>query len=478
MIKQILIMVMLLVSIAAGETRPPNVIIILTDDQGYADLGCYGSTTLKTPRIDQMAAEGMRFTDFYSPGPVCTPTRAGLLTGAHPQRLSLEVIPREKPDGSDAHVLYSRSRYGLHPDEVTIAEVLKARGYATGMIGKWHLGDAPQFLPTKQGFDSYFGIPYSNDMKPSVLLRNDQVVEEPVKQETLVERYTDEAKQFIQSNKDKPFFLYLAHAAPHTPLFVSDRFKGRTSRGTYGDLIEALDWSTGEILDTLKQLNLDDNTLVIYTSDNGPWLFRGEAGGSAFPLRGGKGTTYEGGMRIPFIARWPGHIPAAKTSKEPLTHLDLFPTICALTGAKPSDRKIDGADISSILLGDANAKNPHEAIFYYGDGCLNAVRSGRWKFKVQTALQQETEYGKYESPDAKIPPALYDLEFDPAEQKNVAADHPDIVKRLQKYLHDQRQELGDRRLNIVGKGVRPCGVAEDVKKAATGEVSYNDRKVK
>jgi arylsulfatase A len=443
--------------VCAAEQRPPNVIIILTDDQGYSDLGCYGSTLIKTPRIDRMAAEGMRFTDFYSPAPVCTPTRAGLLTGCHPQRVGLGLIPKEKPNGDDAHVLYAKSRYGLNPSEVTIAEVLKQRGYATAMLGKWHLGDMPPFLPTKQGFDSYFGTPYSNDMKPYVLLRNETVVEDPMDQDTLIDRYTEEAVKFIRTNKDKPFFLYFAQNMPHRPLHVAERFRGKSAGGLYGDVIEAIDWSTGQVLDTLKELGLDEHTLVIYTSDNGPWHWIGEQGGYAFPLRGGKGTTYEGGMRVPFIARWPRRVPAGKISREPLSHLDLLPTIAALAGGKLPEAKIDGADISPILLGKPDATNPHEALFYYSNGNLNAVRSGRWKFKVQTTLQDETEYGKYDQPDAKVPPALYDLERDPSEQKNVIKDHPQIVERLKALLQAQRQELGDRRLGIEGKGVRPRG---------------------
>ena len=438
--------------------RPPNVIIILADDQGYNDLGCYGSPLIKTPRIDRMAAEGMRFTDFYSPAPVCTPTRAGLLTGCYPPRLSLSLIPQEKPNGEDAHVLYSVSRHGLHPNEITLAEILKARGYTTGIIGTWHLGDAPEFLPTKQGFDSYFGVPYSNDMKPAVILRDDKVVDPDFDQTTLLERYTEEAVKFLRANKDKPFFLYLAHNAPHTPLDISDRFKGKSGAGLYADIIQALDWSTGQILDTLHELALDKDTLVIYSSDNGPWYFRGEAGGSAFPLRGGKGTTYEGGMRIPFIARWPGHVPADVVCREPLSHLDLMPTIAKLTDAEiPTDRIIDGKDISPILLGKLGAKNPHEAFFYYSNGNLNAVRSGKWKLKLPTTLQDETEYGKYENPKAKIPLALYDLERDPGEQKNLAADHPDIVDRLQKLADAAREDLGDRRTGTIGKNVRPLG---------------------
>lgn len=449
---------------AAEGSRAPNVVIILTDDQGYADLGCYGSFRIRTPRIDQMAAEGTRFTDWYAPAPVCTPTRAGLLTGCHPQRVSLGHIPKEKPNGEDAHVLYGLSRHGLNPDEVTIAEVLKARGYVTGMIGKWHLGDMPEFLPTRQGFDSFFGTPYSNDMKPSVLLRGEKVVENPVEQDSIVDRYTDEAVKFIQSNKDKPFFLYFAHNMPHRPLHVADRFRRKSAGGLYGDAIESIDWSVGRLLDTLKEAGVDNDTLVVYTSDNGPWLYIGENGGSAFPLRGGKGTTYEGGMRVPFIARWPGHIPAGATSRQPLSHLDLMPTIAAMTGAKLSDRKIDGADVSPILLGQKDAKNPHEALFYYANGSLNAVRAGRWKYKDVTTLQDETEYGKYEQPEAKVPPALYDLELDPTEQKNVANNHADIVERMKKLLKAEREELGDRRRGIEGKGVRP-----------RGEVSYDPR---
>lgn len=442
----------------ARAASGPNVIIILADDQGYNDLGCYGSKLIKTPRIDRMAAEGMRFTDWYAPAPVCTPTRGALMTGCYPQRIGLSSIANEKPDGSAGHVLYGSSKHGLNLNEVTIAEILKSRGYATGMVGKWHLGDAKMFLPTRQGFDSYFGIPYSNDMTPPVLLRNEELIENPYPQETLIERYTAEAKSFIQAHKDGPFFLYLAHNAPHTPLFISEKFKGQSKRGLFGDLIEALDWSTGEILDQLAELKIDDNTLVIYTSDNGPWHIRGEQGGSAFPLRAGKGTTYEGGMREPFIARWPGKITAGKVCSEPLSHLDLAPTIAKLAGAAmPSDRVIDGRDVWPIMSGAADAKNPHEAFFYFGDGCLNAVRAAQWKLKLPTTLQEETEYGKYENPDAKIPQALYDLANDPGEQKNVAADHPEIVKRLKKLCDGAREDMGDLRTGVVGKNVRPIG---------------------
>ena len=453
-----LLTLFLLTHVAVAADRPPNVIIILTDDQGYNDLGCYGSSTIKTPRIDRMAAEGMRFTDFYSPAPVCTPTRAGLLTGCYPQRISMCLFPEERPNGATGHVLFVRSRHGLNPSEVTIPEMLKPRGYVTHMIGKWHLGDAPEFLPTKQGFDSYLGIPWSNDMSPVVLMRDEKVIENPVNQETLTQRYTEDAVRFIRENRDKPFFLYLAHNMPHTPIHASERFRGKSERGLFGDVIEELDWSVGQVLDALSENKIDENTLVVYTSDNGPWHMRGEHGGSAFPLRAGKGTTYEGGMRVPFIARWPGKIPSGTTSKEPLSQIDLLPTIASLGEVKPpADRPIDGKDISPILLGKADAKNPHEALYYFADGSLNAVRSGRWKLKLPTTLKEETYYTKLETPDAKIPRALYDLERDPGEQKSVLADHPEVAKRLTELADQAREEYGDLRRNITGKGVRPCG---------------------
>lgn len=437
-------------------SRPLNVVIILTDDQGYNDLGSYGSPLIRTPRIDQMATEGIRFTDAYAAAPVCTPARAGLLTGSHPKRLGLMQI--ERPNGSIARVLYPKVRFGLNPDEITLAELLKERDYATMCVGKWHLGDAKPFLPTRHGFDHYFGMPYSNDMRPSYIMRDEEIVEQPAEHDTMLERYTREAVEFIRENRDQPFFLYLAHNMPHTPLTITDRFRGKSPRGLYGDVVEAIDWSVGEVLDELARQGLDENTLVIFTSDNGPWHLRGEQGGSAFPLRAGKGTTYEGGMRVPFIARWPEGIPAGVTSREPITHMDVMPTVAALVDAEmPSDRIIDGKDISPLLRNEPDAKSPHEALFYYGDGRLNAVRSGRWKLKLPTTLQEETLYGQYEQPNAPIPQALYDLATDPGEQKSVLNDHPKIVERLLKLTEQAREDLGDERTGTVGKGVRPVG---------------------
>src|SRR5687768_16861095 len=400
---------------AAAADRAPNVVLILADDLGYNDLSCYGAPLINTPRIDRMAAEGVRFTDFYVAGSVCTPSRAALMTGCYPKRVGLaEVTIAQGQNARSARVLYADSPYGLSPDEITIAEVLKSRGYATGMIGKWHLGDAKEFLPTRQGFDSYFGIPYSNDMKPLLYIRGDEVIDENVDQATITDRYTDESLKFIRDNNDKTFFLYLAHNAPHTPLFAGERHKGKSVRGLYGDVVEAIDESTGKILDLLAELKLADNTLIIYTSDNGPWHVRGEHGGSASPLRAGKGTTYEGGMRVPCIMRWPGKIPEGTVCREIATMMDVMPTVVQFAGASaPTDRNIDGKDIADLLFAKPGAKSPHEAFFYYSGNRLNAVRSGQWKLKFQTTLAEETEYGKIENPQTPIEPKLFNLLVDP-----------------------------------------------------------------
>ncbi len=430
--------------IADGD-RPPNLIIIFADDLGYGDLGVQGHPTIRTPNIDQMAAEGMRFTQFYVAASVCTPSRAGLLTGRYPIRTGLVqgLIP--------GRVLFPNDRTGLPHDEVTIAEVLKQGGYATMAIGKWHLGHLPEFLPTAQGFDAYFGVPYSNDMdyvaprdgRPGFwnipLMRDTSIVERPADQTTLTRRYTEEAVRFIDRNADQPFFLYLAHTMPHIPLFTSPAFTGRSARGLYGDVVEELDWSTGEILGTLRTHSLEDNTLVVFTSDNGPWLVQRQAGGSAGHLREGKGTTWEGGMRVPMIAWWPGTVPDGVVSLELATSLDLLPTAAALGGVQPPDRPLDGYNLLPTLLGQkASAR---ESFFFYRGDRVYAVRSGAWKAHFLT----QTVY-----PDGPIiehdPPLLYELEADPEERFDVAEQDPEVVAGMRALLEAHYNDVGRVRL--------------------------------
>lgn len=424
---------------ASAARKRPNFVVIFTDDQGYQDIGCFGSPLIKTPHLDKMAAEGMKLTDFYVAAPVCTPSRAALLTGCYAQRVRLP------------NVLFPNSKIGINADEITIAELLKTRGYATACIGKWHLGHLPPFLPTRHGFDHYFGIPYSNDMRPTPLMRDEKVIEEPANQATLTERYTKEAIKFIIQNKDRPFFLYLPHTMPHVPLHVSERFKGKSKRGLYGDVIECIDWSTGQILDTLGRLGLDKDTLVVFTSDNGPWLSKGKNGGSALPLRSGKGTTYEGGMRVPCIMRWAGKIPAGSVCSEIAASMDLFPTFARLSGARmPTDRIIDGNDIRPLLSGVKGAKTPHEAFFYYRGYNLEAVRSGKWKLILERSQRRKNQ------PARKIPEALYDLRADIGETKDVSAEHPQVVQRLNELAERCREDIGDARQNRPGKNRRPA----------------------
>jgi len=458
---------------APAAPRPPNFILIFTDDQGYQDLGCFGSPDIQTPCIDRMAAEGTRFTDFHVAAPVCTPSRAALLTGCYPQRVSLPAV------------VFPSSKIGFADSEVTLPELLKARGYATACIGKWHLGHLPPFLPTRHGFDAYFGVPYSNDMavdptmevadnvawrdgmtlekmrtdkplKHTVpLFRDSKLIEYPVDQSQLTTRYTEEAIRFITANRDKPFFLYLPHSMPHIPLFVSDRHKGKSRRGLYGDVIEEIDWSTGQILDTVRTLGLAENTCVLYTSDNGPWLIMGEHGGSALPLRDGKGTTYEGGMRVPCALWWPGRIPAGRTCAEFASTLDILPTFARLAGTEaPTDRLIDGKDISPLMLGAPGAKSPTEAFFYYSGYALQAVRSGKWKLHLARNVAATKAKAAHERPAE-----LYDLDADIGEKNNVAAANPDVVQRLEDLAQRCREDLGDATRGMTGKNRRPCGTA-------------------
>lgn len=446
-----------------SAAEKPNFIVIFTDDQGYNDLGCFGSPHIKTPHLDRMAAQGMRFTDFYASAPVCTPSRASLMTGCYAQRVGMAHMPNAQ--GSlepPATVLFPYSKCGLNADEFTVAESLKLCGYATACIGKWHLGHLPPFLPTRHGFDYYYGIPYSNDMVPSPLMRNEEVIEEPAVQETLTERYTEEAVTFIKTNQDCPFFLYLAHNMPHTPLHVSPRFAGQSAGGLYGDVIECIDWGVGRILETLKEFGLDRHTLVVFTSDNGPWLVKGEDGGFATPLRAGKGTTYEGGMRVPCIMRWPGHIPAGTTCSEVATTMDLMPTFTGLAGGSlPHDRVIDGKDIATLMVGAPGARSPHEAFYYYFGRQLHAVRSGDWKLKLETPFRGEDIYrAAFRRDDVTMPPALYNLRTDIGEQKNLMDARQDVVERLMVYIEKAREDLGDSLTGAVGTGVRPIGTLE------------------
>lgn len=418
----------------------PNFIIIFTDDQGYEDIGCFGSPKIKTPHLDKMATEGRKFTSFYSANSVCSPSRAALMTGSYPTRVSVPGV------------LFPRHEIGLNPDEVTIAEVLKGKGYATACIGKWHIGHKPKFLPTRQGFDSYFGIPYSNDMtidpealladninlrngftadrikkeKPKKnlvpLMRNEEVIEYPCDQTTLTKRYTEEAVKFISENKDSPFFLYLPHTMPHIPLFASEQFKGKSKRGLYGDTIEEIDWSVGQILKSIKETGIDQKTLVIYTSDNGPWKLDRGRGGSAYPLRGYKFQTYEGGMRVPCIMRWPGKVPEGTSCDEVAASIDLMPTIAKLAGAKIlKDRKIDGKDIWPLMSGTEGAVSPHDMYYYYKGNRLESARHGKWKIRRSGKKSQSVE--------------LYDLDSDISETKNLAKENEALVKDMIKKMN-------------------------------------------
>jgi arylsulfatase A len=427
-------------SVASGDdSATPNIVVIFCDDLGYGDLGCFGHPTIRTPELDRMAREGMKLTQFYSAAPVCTPSRAALLTGRLPVRTGMCSDTRR--------VLFPDSGGGLPASEITLAEALSERGYATACVGKWHLGHLPQFLPTSHGFDSYFGIPYSNDMDRIAeapkgraafweprseywnvpLLADCHEVERPADQTTLTRRYTEAAVEFIEAHRETPFFLYLPHSMPHVPLFRSDAFENTSPRGLYGDVIEEIDWSVGRILETLRTQGLDKNTVVWFTSDNGPWLTFGDHGGSAGLLKDGKGTTWDGGMREPTIVWWPGSIPAGRVSHGLGTTMDIYVTSLTLAGADvPRDRVLDGVDLSPMVLEEK--PSPRGEVFYYRGTRLMAVRQGAWKAHFMT---QESYTGNNELL-THDPPLLYNLEADPGEQRDVAEAHPDVVASIAK----------------------------------------------
>ncbi len=458
---------------AFSADRPPNIIVVMTDDQGYGDLGCYGSPNIETPHLDRLAAEGMRFTSFYA-APFCGPSRAALMTGCYPPRVSLAFN----------HV--PNAETGIHPNETTIAEVLKSAGYATLHLGKWHLGDAPDYLPTRHGFDEYFGLPYSNDMfpyhemlpilenepplqqairkrarytgspwkqgqakfphpfeKPLPLYDGEQILETMPDQTQLTTRYTERAVRFIQENHEQPFFIYLAHAMPHVYLYVSEKYQGRSERGLYGDVIMEIDWSIGQIRDSLEKLQLDNDTLIVFTSDNGPWLPYGIDGGSAGPLRGGKGSEFEGGMRVPGIFWWPGKIPAGNRTSEIAANMDLLPTVAELADVElPEERTLDGRSLWPLLSGNTQ-EGPHDMFYYFGGSGpgkvrLRAVRDRRWKL-----LLGPDGDGGFKSG------ALFDLAQDVSERTDRIDDHPEHVQRLRLAAESFNKDLQD--------NIRPLG---------------------
>lgn len=434
------------VSVAAEEK--PNFIVIFTDDQGYNDLGCFGSKTIKTPNIDRMASEGRKYTSFYVPCSVCSPSRAALLTGCYPKRV-----------GMHKHVLFPKSDYGLNPAEHTIADQLKSIGYATACVGKWHLGHHAELLPRAQGFDSYFGIPYSNDMNhpdnkrktklssdelwadqetavtgwKTPLVRNEEIVELPVDQRTITRRYTDEAISFVKSNKDKPFFLYLPHSMPHIPLYVPDDVYDSDPQNAYKCVIEHIDAEVGRLVQTVRDLGLSEKTYIIYTSDNGPWLRFKNHGGSAFPLRDGKSTTFEGGQRVPCVMWAPGRIPAGTSTDAFASTMDLLPTIAAITKSEPPDNKIDGHDISSTFDSDDSPRD--ELLFYSAQGNLQGVRKGDWKYLEFTPRKRKN------NPNPKSTKYLFNLKADVGEQNNLLESNPDVVEQLKAQMAVADKEI-------------------------------------
>ena len=465
--KVFLLLLAALLAPALSAARPPNVVVIFIDDMGYGDIGPFGATKQRTPHLDRMAKEGMKLTSFYAT-PVCSVSRAQMMTGCYGARISVPGV------------YFPGQSVGLNPSEVTVAERLKEKGYATQMVGKWHLGDQPEFLPTRQGFDHYLGIPYSNDMlKKSAetkvpvvpLLRDEKIVElmDGEGQRRMVELYTKEAVDFIGRHKDQPFYLYYAHNAVHTPIYPGAAFAGKSQNGRFGDWVEEVDWSVGQVLDALRTQGLDKDTIVIFTSDNGPWLTKGADGGSAGPLRGGKGSTWEGGVRVPTLAWWPGRIPAGSVNDAVAATIDLLPTFVSLAGGTvPATPVIDGRDITPILLGQSK-ESAREAHYYFAGYDLQAVRQGRWKL----ALTPQPE-GMGKQAD-KTPPGLrlYDLDAEIGEQTDVAAQHPEVVAKLKALADKMAAEIGGKSPTAR----RPAGEVKGAKTLyPTADYAPNDLK--
>lgn len=471
--------------IAAENSRPPNVVLIFADDLGYSDVGCFGAKDIRTPNLDRLAREGTRFTSFYVAQPVCTASRASLMTGCYANRIGL------------AGALNHTSKVGINADEVLLPELLQQSGYSTGIFGKWHLGHRPEFSPLRHGFQEFLGIPYSNDNGPlHPVVKNipslawidgDKTIEQDPDQSQFTRRLTERAIGFLDRHKDRPFFLYVPHIMPHVPIFVSEKFKGRSARGLYGDVVEELDASVGEILAALKRLNLAENTLVIFTSDNGPFLSYGEHAGSASPFREGKLTTFEGGVRTPCIMRWPNQIPAGRTCDEPVASIDLLPTLAKLAGAPLPKQRIDGLDVWPILSGQPDARTPHEVLLFFSGEELQAIRSGDWKMhfahdyltvagppgrsgkpanfeRMQPQSIEESGIRGIASRHGyevrRLEQSLFHLKDDPGESRNVSDQHPDVVRSLETLAEQARADLGDSLTNRLGTGLRPVGRVE------------------
>lgn len=450
-----------LVSVSA-QTRNPNIILVYIDDMGYGDIGITGANAYSTPNFNQMQKEGIFFTQFYSPQAVCTASRAGVLTGTYPNRIGF------------AGALDHMSKMGLNPEEQTIPELLKSKGYKTAAYGKWHLGHQPEFLPQKHGFDEFYGIPYSNDMWPNhptgknyypplPLIENETTIQTNPDQSTFTTIFTEKSLNFIEKNKKNPFFLYLAHPMPHVPLFVSDKFKGKSKQGLYGDVMMELDWSIGQIRNKLKELKIEENTLLIVTSDNGPWINYGNHAGSTGGLREGKGTSFEGGQKVPCLMVWKGVIPGGTICNNLASSIDLLPTIASITGAQLSGRKIDGVNIYELMKGDFSQNPRDHFLYYYRKNSLEAIRKGNWKLVLphHSRTYEGFEPGIDGMPGQVnenhfVEGGLYDLRRDPGERYNVRGDYPEVEAELLKIVKQAREDLGDDLTGNPGKNRRPA----------------------